>query len=133
VKFVMLACRARAALAAAKDDADQRERLVRAAAKDVKAARPLLENDACQGQLDQIAGSVLAARGATDEARRMLESAERRLREGAMEGYAHAAALRRAVLEGDDEATERATDALRGCGVVAPLRYAWLRSPGPWG
>ena len=132
VKFVMLACRARAALSAAKDDAGERDALVRAAAKDVKAARPLLTNDACLGQLDQIEGSILAARGETEAALERLRRAEERLRAGAMEGYAHAAALRRAVLEQDDQAVEAATDALRDCGVVAPRRYAWLRSPGPW-
>ncbi|MBO6933964.1 MAG: protein kinase [Deltaproteobacteria bacterium] len=132
VKFIMLACRARAALCLAKDDASERERLVRAAAKDVKAARPLLDNAACQGQLDHVEGSVLAASGQTDAAIAKLREAEQRLRDGAMEGYAHAAALRRAVLEQDDDGTQRATDALRGCGVLNPRRYAWLRSPGPW-
>lgn len=133
VKFVMLACRARAALAAARDDESARDSLMRAAAKDVKAARPLLRNDACQGQLDQIEGSVLAARGDGEAARAILERAETRLRAGAMEGYAHAAALRRAVLTDDDAAIDAAATALRGCGVRAPRRYSWLRSPGLWG
>jgi len=132
VKFVMLACRARAALCAAKDDAGERERLVHAAGKDVKAARPLLKNDACQGQLDQLEAAVLAARGQTEAAALKLREAEQQLRDGAMESYAHAAALRRAVLEGDDDALGRASDALGGCGVVNPRRYAFLRSPGPW-
>ena len=75
---------------------------------------------------------VRAARGDVDGAVAMLERAEEGLRASAMEGYADAAALRRADLRRDFDALDAAADALRAKGVVNPRRYAWLRAPGPW-
>tara|TARA_B100001750_G_scaffold217356_1_gene202638 strand:- start:967 stop:4635 length:3669 start_codon:yes stop_codon:yes gene_type:complete len=131
-KFVMLACRARAALAAGRDRGGDRGSLVEAAARDLRKARPLVKSVCCQAQLDQIEGAVRAARGDVDGAVAMLERAEEGLRASAMEGYADAAALRRADLRRDFDALDAAADALRAKGVVNPRRYAWLRAPGPW-
>jgi serine/threonine protein kinase/tetratricopeptide (TPR) repeat protein len=132
MRFMMLAARARAALARAREDTRARDTLVAAAAKDIKDARRALSQPVNVAMADQIDAEIHAARGDTERAKRTLVAAIAGLRAHEMNGFAAAAALRLGVLRGDDPEVGAAETELRELGVRAPRKYAWLRGPGVW-
>jgi serine/threonine protein kinase len=132
MRFMMLAARARAALARAREDASARDALVAAAAKDLKDARRALSQPVNVAMADQIEAEIHAARGDVERAKTTLVAALAGLRAHEMSGFAAAASLRLGVLRGDDDEVATAEQELREHGVRAPRKYAWLRGPGVW-
>ncbi|MEM9070341.1 MAG: protein kinase [Myxococcota bacterium] len=131
-KFVMLTLRARASLDAARADESRQKALLRAAKRDLRRARGLMPNDACEGQVDAIEAALVHAAGDSTKALALLRRACDRLNDAAMHGYAAAMCRRAGELADDGDEVARADAWLREHGVANPKRYAQMRCPGLW-